>query len=309
MAARQLCGAITAAGTPCKRGTAGREVCAWHSPDREPGTFWTRKRLMQLESLIEEGLGDQSIARKLGTTANGVMIARKRYGLRSRTKSILCCLQIASKLGIGCQKTVTRWIEQGWLVGRRGQRRGGNRQWYVTESALMDFLENPDHWQCWDPNRVVDPDLRDWVLELRNGVRFLSLTEVGRRCFCEPKTVYQWIRKGFIPAVRNGRGNHQVRERDLVGFTPPQIGGPRVHHPDVSEFEIDGMPDLLGKVQKVEGDRWVAEVIDAAGRVVFRSRRPNLDRKTALHGARRAARSRPARPIAFPVSEREDLAA
>jgi excisionase family DNA binding protein len=128
-------------------------------------------------------------------------------------------------LGIGCSKTVVRWIERGWLYGKRGQRVGPHRRWLVWEDRLLEFLEDEAHWHRWRPERITEPCLREWASELRAGVRFLRLTEVAERYYVTSRTVENWIREGRIPAVCNG--NHLVRESDLAGFVPP---GQRSRH-------------------------------------------------------------------------------
>lgn len=173
--------------------------------------------------LLERGWDDARIARALGTTPDAVNLARKRHGIPSRTKTTMSARAAAHRIGVGCPKKIVAWIEHGWLRGHRGQKRGGNRQWVIRQEDLLAFMEEPAHWHHWDPARIPDAGLRGWATELRRGVRFLTLTEVADRAFVEPKTVYQWIRKGWIPAVRNG--NHLVREADLERFVLPRIGG------------------------------------------------------------------------------------
>lgn len=187
---------------------------------------WTRNELSELHDLIEQGWSDARLAKRFDTSVNGIQLARKRYGIPSRTEASLNCRTIAERLGIGCGKSVAHWIHQGWLRGRRGQRRGGNRQWYVTEDALLAFLEDPNHWHRWEPARIPDRDLREWAEELRAGVRFLTLPEVAERYFVQPATVAQWIDKGWLPAVRHG--NRRVRESDLGSFTLPVIGTSKI---------------------------------------------------------------------------------
>lgn len=219
----------------CQRPIAGQGYCSLHyqrwrrygDPTvvrvQRSRRAWTPNELAEIEDLIGQGWSDERLAKRFGCTVNGIRLARKRYGIPSRTEALLNCRVIAERLGIACSKSVARWIQRGWLRGRRGQRRGGNRQWYVTEDALLAFLEDPDHWHRWDPARIVDRDLREWAEELRAGVEFLTLSEVAERTFVQPKTVGQWIDKGWLPAVRHG--NRLVRESDLAGFTLPTIGG------------------------------------------------------------------------------------
>ena len=50
---------------------------------------------------------------------------------------------------------------------------------------------------------------------------FLTLGEAAERLCVESRTLHQWIKKGWLPAVRMGvdRGNHLVREDELARCT------------------------------------------------------------------------------------------
>ena len=112
---------------------------------------WSREDLAHLEGMICEGLSDSRIGRVLGSTANAVNIARKRNGIAPRRKVLLTAREVSRRLGIPCSKSVAWWIRAGYLGGRKGQRCGLNRMWYVTEDALYDFLEDSRFYHLWDP--------------------------------------------------------------------------------------------------------------------------------------------------------------
>lgn len=207
----------------------GREVAPghWYGPNnpRCGGRFWTAARRWELMSMIERGWTDERIGRALGVSANAASCARKRYALPSRSRSLLSALDVARRLGISCSKGVVRWIDQGWLKATNGPGRGRHRVHLVREDDLMTFLEDREHWHRWDPTRIPDKALREWATELQAGVWFLSVTEVAARMCVQPNTVSGWIRRGLLPAMRNG--NYVVRESDLARFRLPQIGGHR----------------------------------------------------------------------------------
>lgn len=226
------CGAITQKGTPCQRPAVAGGPCVWHSRTRKPEPRkWPlprRWQLMELMELLERGWDDARIGRELGCSADAVKLARRRYAIPPKSRTVLTAREVAKRLGISCAKAVSRWIEAGWLRGHRGWRQGEHRVWIVAETSLHAFLADPDHWHRWQPERIADPGLRQWAERQRGGVRFLSLSEArDRLCrergICvETPTIHQWIVKGWLPAVRNG--NHLIRETDLAAFTLPPLG-------------------------------------------------------------------------------------
>lgn len=182
---------------------------------REP-TVWTASRVFQLMTLVEHGRSDDQIANRLGSTVHAVRQARHKHGIPPVTATAHTCASAGRLMGL-CEKIIRSWILNGWLEAKRLRlRRGGNRQWMITEYALYSFLERTEHWHRWHPERITDPDLRDWATSMRAGVQFLTLTEAARIACVQPKTVSDWIRKGWLPALRNG--NHTVRESDLLGL-------------------------------------------------------------------------------------------
>lgn len=192
---------------------------------RKRPRVWTRPLRLRLAELLDAGLADEVIARELSAafgcrlTAEAVNLARKRYGIASRTRRAHTGRSVARLLGLGCSKQVARWCRAGWLRGRQTQRRGGNRQWRILHDDLLAFLEDEAHWHRWQPERITDAALREWALELRAGVAFLTVGQVAERCYVEPTTVNQWIHRGELPAVRNG--NWLVRSDVLADFVPP----------------------------------------------------------------------------------------
>jgi excisionase family DNA binding protein len=184
---------------------------------------WTPLRLLALEEMIHKGHTDEVIARRLGVTANAVRIVRTRRRLPTRTVVCGSARSVARRLGIGCAKSVTAWIDRGYLRGRPGQVRGKHPQRYVDEADLRDFLRDPAHWHRWEVERIVDPALRALATTVRGEVRFLTQAEVADRCFVQRATVQQWIDKGWLPAVSTG-SHRVVRASDLAAFRPPTLG-------------------------------------------------------------------------------------
>jgi len=179
---------------------------------------WSAEDLLQLEELLVRGWSDHKIGEALGCTAVAVQVIRKRKRIPPRQRLLLSARAVARKLGVRCSKTVTWWIKAGYLKGRRGQGAGPHRMWYVTEEALLRFLEDARYWHLWDPTKI-GADLKPWVREIRNGIAFLTTGQVATQLHVGHSAVNAWIHRGLLPAVR--RGNWLVRDCDLRGFVPP----------------------------------------------------------------------------------------
>lgn len=192
-------------------------------PRCTPHLVWTQARRFRLMTLIDQGLGDIEIARKMDTTAAAVHVARRRYKIGGVYQHALSARAVAEMMGIGCAKTVTAWIERGFLVGKRIRHQGPHRTWLIQRSDLWAFVEDEQTWHVWATARITDPDLRRHAEEVRGDVRFLTPGEVAERMYTQHSTVNQWIHKGYLPARR--WGNWWIDERDLAQFELPQIGG------------------------------------------------------------------------------------
>lgn len=188
---------------------------------RKQPRVWTDDRLDLLHQLIDAGYTDITIARKLKTTPNAIKIARQRHLQRFRLQdeTLRTARQVAALFGVGCSKTIARWIASGWLVAKAGPQCGPNTKYWVHEDSLLTFIQNPATWPAWAPEKITDPGLREWAKEQRGDVVFLTPGQVGERFGVTPAAVNTWIARGLLPATRYG--NWWVRESDLTGFVPP----------------------------------------------------------------------------------------
>ena len=182
----------------------------------------------RIEELVEYGLDDVAIGQRFGCSATSIQMVRKRHKIAPRRRALLTARAVAQLLGVPCSKTVTRWIEHGLLKTRGGERVGTKRPWYVSEDDLQRFLENRDSWVLWKPERIRDLAWREWALDMRQGTRMLTTGEVGQRLGFSDRAVASWIRKGLIPATRNGKW--LIDEANLKGFVPPSDIPRRASH-------------------------------------------------------------------------------
>lgn len=221
-----MCEATLPRGGRCRNAAThvwrGTHCCRWHGdPDRRdralknhPRYRWTPERLERLCLLTERGYSDHEIARQMGVTFHAIHETRERHNLPRRRQLVLTAHVVAAMLGKKCSKSVIRWIEDGWLRGRRGFHQGPNQTWLVTWNALEAFVRDERYWPAWDPAKVTNRELLR--VADRPALRYLTHAEVAAACGVERQTVNNWIRKGWLRAVRYG--NWQVREDWLAEF-------------------------------------------------------------------------------------------
>lgn len=179
---------------------------------RKP-TVWTSPMLFKLATLTEHGRSEEQIANRLNTSPHMVRTMRVRAGITPVTRQAFTVASAARLVGVD-GKAIRRWIASDWLGAKRLQlRRGKHRQWMIKEPDLYAFLEDSGHWHRWEPERIADPDLREWAISIRSGVRFLTASQAAHMACVQPSTVNDWIRERGLPSRRNG--NHLIRESDL----------------------------------------------------------------------------------------------
>lgn len=174
------------------------------SPNVRGYVHWTHRRRVLLEDLLAWGWTDDRIADHMGTTAHAVKQARRRYGIAPRYRQGYTVMAVCRLLGVG-QKAVERWIRDGRIEAfRNGARYAGNRVWQIRDYQLMDFLDNPDHWHCWEVEVIVDDRLRHYAEHVRGNVRYLTIGEVAYRAGVTYEAVWKSVNKGAIPSRRDG---------------------------------------------------------------------------------------------------------
>lgn len=179
---------------------------------------WTAPKRWQLMEYLERGYNDRQIAARFNTSPDAIKLARRRHGIRPASQQFYTARRVANLLGIPCSKTVSRWIEQGWLRAKRSfLRAGGRRHWMIKHHDLVAFLENEEHWHRWEPEHV--DRMFSQQAERRAQVRFLTTGEVAERLYVTSNAVQSWIQQERLPAVRHG--NWLIREDDLDGFVQP----------------------------------------------------------------------------------------
>lgn len=184
------------------------------------GPDWTIAEIDQALELVDEGYSLDEIASRVRCKRDAVKVKLTRLKVSHlRRDYLLNARRIAHILGLGCAKTVTRWIALGWLPGQAA-RPGEGCTWRITWDALKDFLAIPDYWMAWQPERITDLALREWAMELRKDQpRWLSVGQVANRYCVGVHSVNDWIRKGLLTGYRYG--NWWIREDTLQTFVMP----------------------------------------------------------------------------------------
>jgi DNA-binding Lrp family transcriptional regulator len=176
---------------------------------------------MRLAEMMDAHRSYAEIAAALGRTETAVRLRRKRRGMPALSKAGgMTINRVALLLGIPCAKTVTWWAHSGWLPAHDiGMRVHSGWVRVVEMDDLLAFLEEPKYWHLWQVDRIKDTGIREWALEMRAGVRFLTTGEVGERLGLCAGAVHDRIQRGLMKAVKRGF-NWLVREEDAVYVEP-----------------------------------------------------------------------------------------
>lgn len=105
------------------------------------GHRWTPEELHYLSDRY--GLmSDETLARHLGRSTNGIEEAAvKRLHGRRRSDNFYSASELARVLGLSASWRVVRWVEHGWLKGRKGPvSRGHIRMWSFREHSIVKCL-------------------------------------------------------------------------------------------------------------------------------------------------------------------------
>jgi hypothetical protein len=119
---------------------------------RQKEPRWTPEEIAYLENNLSR-VSTKAMAERLGRTQTAVKLKAKRLHLNKTQEGYtmrgLC-------LGLGCDHhKVQRWMERGWLKGKRRQTERDRDIWYFSDKAIREFVKN--HPQEVDPRRC------DWL--------------------------------------------------------------------------------------------------------------------------------------------------
>lgn len=183
-----------------------------------PAHNWTEQQRLAVMLGVAYGLPSSTVAKRIGRTATAVDVFVKRNHLSRKHHGPHSGRDVARLLGVGCSKTVTRWVHNGWLKGHSRLRHGPTKMLSVLHDDLLTFLEDPRYWHVWQPERITDAALRQYTQALRT-VTYLTPGQVAARFSVCAGAVNDWIHWDILPAKRYG--NWRIAEHDVRNFTPP----------------------------------------------------------------------------------------
>lgn len=182
---------------------------------------WTREENSRLEELLEAGYGYEEIGRRLHRPTIGVyQQAVARSMTITCTGTTLGVKECARLVGV-TERVIAFWMHQGWLPAINATPNKRYAYWRITHEALEQFLQQPDCFMAWDAERITDPILRAWAIQIRSRhPHWLTTAEVGSRLFLAQNSVLHRIVRGELPATQYRR-RWYVRECDIETFVIP----------------------------------------------------------------------------------------
>lgn len=168
---------------------------------------WTKRDDQSLEGYLERGISWPRIAQLLKRSPSAAMRRSHRLGLVSPMREHRTQERTADLLGID-PGTVKRRVDEGLLrchqVGK-----GNNVVFHFDD--ICAFLENESAWHTFDPHKITDSALREWAIEIRHGVTFLTTDELAPKVGLVRSTIVQHIHAGHLRAVWVNSGHWLIR--------------------------------------------------------------------------------------------------
>jgi hypothetical protein len=190
---------------------------------------WTPAEELRLAEMVEDGMSVGQMARVLGRRPGAIVTRMGVLGLAwTNPDGHYTLNRVAEMLGVDIH-TVIWWKEKRWLRARRSAvRKGRYHLQLVSHDDLVAFLGDERYWHLWEPERIADLALREWALEMRGHVRFLTTAEAGEILCMTHSGINVAIREGRLKAVKRGP-NWLIRSDWLRLADPrPHIPGPRI---------------------------------------------------------------------------------
>ncbi len=201
------------------RGPDADTICGWHKSSLKAGKVKRAPRRWGYPWIPDEldvlgdkyGLiSDRALARRLGRTRKGIIIAARRKLMICRKQNFYTAREVARLLGCRCEKTVIFWHSKGWLNGKQGPVRCGlTLMWQFTEQQVVAFLrERP--WIV-DRAKLDGHYFASVIREEWRRDRWYTTAELVKVLGVGADPVRRYIWKGWLQAIRKPGGPHQGR--------------------------------------------------------------------------------------------------
>lgn len=206
-------------------------MAARHANQHERAAAWTPAE-EQFVRANRWRMSDEELGQALGRSREAISIywqRNLRLPMRSKDPECPTAREVGRMLGLGCSKTVVRWIEEGILPGY--QLPMDRQVWGIPRQALVRFVVNPENWIYFRTERVEDPYLRRLV-ELRRARWHDAWWTPGQVCAYHGVTqgaINRAILEGRLPASR--WGNWWIKRSDAVAF---RITPRKGHTPEIA---------------------------------------------------------------------------
>lgn len=217
----------------CEKPVVGRGYCTKHyqrvRKHGDPNVkfeYWPAPMRWRLSGMLARGYSDRRIGRELGRSASAVKKARLRFGFKARYRQAHTAREISRIMGVHHMKP-QQWIGEGRLQARKnGARYGRIRVYQITHAALLDFIEDPDHWHCWDPEAITDDSLQTYARRVRadDDNVWLTMKEATRITGYGYTKVWNAIDRGELPAKRDGGNCLLIEQADLAAWYVERSG-------------------------------------------------------------------------------------
>jgi hypothetical protein len=133
---------------------------------------WTDALEFQLLKLLGEGRTYRYIAGKLGCGKTTVKVKAKELQMQSEhlRESVYPLTAIPKRFIRTHPQTIQEWVKRGWLGKPRVSCCRDRKFYRFTREQLEAFLEVQEAWVAWEPDDLIDKDLRQWAKEEREKV-------------------------------------------------------------------------------------------------------------------------------------------
>lgn len=199
------------------------------SPSIPKGTYtarrWTDNEDYELIEGLRAGLPCRRVADNLNemagqkqrTTAavqkraakyGGIQVIRNGREAQSNISAVRSALQVSRLLGMPyhvvkrlCRLKILKNSRTGYTQPKR---RGKNWHHFITDDALMTFLDDRAYWMLIDTALIVDTDWRAYAELAREGIdgEWIAATVLAAQLGYASDEGRRWIRRGHLPGVK-----------------------------------------------------------------------------------------------------------